>query len=119
MTVKPFSPRVGDASEFLIGTDENGINSGSFYIKATEATRKMMERVWTERYGHDNPFVEQSAIARHLTEVEYDLLDRVADGFNVYPREWLPQSFTIHLPGQWHDHRTKVDELYLDYTVRS
>lgn len=108
--------------DILIGQDENGINSGSFFIKSSNKTLKFLDKCFADRHRTDNHFAEQSAIARYLSSSEEDGLNCFTSStrhpFNIYPREWEKGDPTIHLPGEWIPKRATVDDDYLRYTVR-
>lgn len=101
----------------IIGCDENGINSGSWLLRACAENLDLLESAWDDRYRSDNLYAEQSAIDRHLDRsISLVLPHRIP--FNLYPTEWTKGSLGVHMPGPYEPQRHKADSLYLIHTVR-
>ena len=116
MVVPP--PTNNDFKHIRLWHDGFCLNTGSFLLRKTDQSKKLLESVWLERF-RQYPLWEQDAIVAR--ENDPDLaMDVIREGCwnaNIYANKWQDGDFTCHLTGCSGVARYKMAE-YMARTVR-
>ena len=100
---------IADA-DFIVAKDVNGINCGSFLMRAGEVTNRFIDRVWSRTEFLNHHWWEQAAI---IAELERDPAQIKVHHppkamLNAYPDDWMPDSVVIHYPGSFSPRRCEL-----------
>lgn len=95
-----------DESDFIVGSDNNGINAGVFFIRNTTTAREFLQEVWNQTQFLQHPHWEQQAIKHVLTYYPITFSVVTNQSFNTYPEQYFPHcpnlykegDFVIHVP---------------------
>jgi hypothetical protein len=107
-----------DFKNMLVWHDGVCLNTGSFLLKKTPQSKKLLEDVWLERF-RQYPLWEQDAIVARQNDPDLamDVLNSLSWSANVYADRWKHGDFTCHFTGCSKIPRYKMAE-YMEKTVR-
>ena len=113
---------IGEDCDFIVGSDQNGMNTGHFLIKSTEESWRFLRESWEREHLTNDGCFEQAAMGEWLRanvahfekKTKGDkppamdrLTMKVVDQrvMNSYPNNWQPGDFVLHAPRdeRWKD----------------
>jgi hypothetical protein len=91
---------VDPTADLVASADQNGINTGNFFIRSSEKCQRFLKAVWACEEFINHEYWEQAAMW-HLMTRNYPIraIPTPKRLFNSYPHEYQPGDFILHAAG--------------------
>lgn len=97
-TETPLEAFLDDRYDLVVGTDDQWVNTGVFFLRNSAAARRFLRQVYSRTEHTHHPFWEQAAMHDLLREGVHGLSVHVVPSapFNAYPSTYTEGDFILH-----------------------